>query len=85
MPEELVAGGVDGGDGRVGLEAAGGELVGEVFACVEVFEHGGDGDEVFIGEGDGGVGGCDGGGEIRRLDQESLMGCEGGGFRGAAD
>lgn len=41
--EELVAGLVDGGGGGVGLQAAGGELVGEVFACVEVFEEAGGG------------------------------------------
>lgn len=41
MFEELIAGFVDGGGGGVGLEVAGGEFVGEVFACVEVFEEAG--------------------------------------------
>lgn len=39
--EELVAGLVDGGGAGVSLERAGGELVREVFACVEVFEEAG--------------------------------------------
>lgn len=41
--EELVAGLVDGGGRGVGLEAARGEFVREVFACVEVFEEAGGG------------------------------------------
>ena len=39
--EELVAGLVDGRGAGVRLERAGGELVREVFACVEVFEEAG--------------------------------------------
>lgn len=41
--EELGAGFVEGGGGRVGLEGSRGEFVGEVFACVEVFEEAGGG------------------------------------------
>ena len=39
--EELVAGLVDGRGGGVGLQTSRGELVREVFACVEVFEEAG--------------------------------------------
>lgn len=41
--EQLGAGVVDGGEGGVRGESAGGEFGGEVFACVEVFEHAGGG------------------------------------------
>lgn len=51
--EELGARGVDGGRGRVGLQGSGGELVGEVFACVEVFEEAGGGFDVGVLEVDG--------------------------------
>lgn len=49
--EELVARVVDGGQAGVGLECAlAGELPGEVFARVEVFEEAADGVVVFVGE-----------------------------------
>lgn len=51
--EEVVARGVDGGDRRARFEAARGELVGEVFARVEVFEEAGCGFEVVVEEVDG--------------------------------
>ena len=53
----------------------------EVFARVEVFQHGGGGFQVFGREGDGGVCGCDGGGEVGGLGQEGLVRGEGGGGR----
>ena len=55
MFQQLLACVVHGGDGGVGLECAGGELVREVFTCVEIFEDGGGGGEVFVWEDDGGV------------------------------
>jgi hypothetical protein len=49
--EELFAGVVDGGDGGVGFEvAAAGDLSGEVFARVEIFEEAGDGLDVIVEE-----------------------------------
>lgn len=88
MFEELVARGVHFGDGRVRLERrAGGELVREVFARVEVFEHGGGGGEVVVREGDGGGGvrGGDGGGEEGGVFEQELVGAQGGGGGGGAD
>ena len=85
--EELVPCGVHFGDGGVRLESpARGELVREVFARVEVFEHGGGGGEIVVGEGDGGGGGGgDGGGEEGGVFEEELVGAQGGGGGGGAD
>lgn len=55
MFEEVGAGGVEGGGGGVRLEGARGEFVGEVFACVEVFEEAGGCFEVLVDEVDGAV------------------------------
>lgn len=59
----------------------------EVLARVEVFEDGGGGGEVFVGEGyvGGGVGGGDGGGEEGGVLEEELVGAEGGWGSGWAD
>ena len=48
-----MAGGVDGGDRGGYFEVSRGELVGEVFARVEVFEEAGRGFEVIVFEVDG--------------------------------
>ena len=55
VAEELGARVVDGGRGGVRLQGSGGELVGEVFARVEVFEEAGGCFEVFVFEVDGAV------------------------------
>lgn len=88
MFEQLIACVVHGGHGGVGLQGAGGEFVGEVFPRVEVFEHAGDGFEVFGLEVDGcvwgGGGGRYSGGEERGLEKEGTVGAEVGGCRGGA-
>ena len=53
VAEELAAVAVDGGGGGVVFEGAGGELVGGVFARVEVFEEAGGRFEVVVFEVDG--------------------------------
>ena len=60
-----------------------GEFGGEVFACVEIFEYGGDGGEGDVWEGDFGricfrVGGGEGGGKVGGAEEEGAVGGEDG-------